>query len=122
MDSNNHKDFSREYQLFYEALISDSDSACFGRAREDVPPDLMTVLSGEELELAKKELYAKLEASNEYRSVYIRALMSLNDKQAIPVIKKMLCNIKEWKKHTQRSWSFEIAECKAALKKLKKQK
>jgi len=70
MDSNNHKDFSLEYQLFYGALISDSDSARFGRARGDIPPDLMTVLSGEELELAKKELYAKLEASNEYRSVY----------------------------------------------------
>ncbi len=116
-----YDNLSPEFQEFYYYLISDNKMAEFARLRNDIPHTVVIVLHERELEIAKELLLAKLDDVDRSNAVYyIQFLVVLGEVRAIPKIKKMLSDIKKYRRVNRRHWSYEKKKCRKALRYLKK--
>lgn len=91
-----YENYSPEFQEFYYWCISEEEQPKFARARNDVPFDLVTCLTGEELETAKQLIFQKFDEQKEPLCFFIRVLAQLGDPRAIPYIQMAYRNYKEW--------------------------
>ncbi len=112
-----YDDLSSNFQEFYYWCISEDTSPSVARARDDIPFTMITVLQGEELEIAKELLLEKLKTSRS--CFYISALMEVNDRRAIPLIRKRLREYKRENWNPERDFRYEIKLCRKAIRKLK---
>jgi hypothetical protein len=121
----NYNEYSKNFQEFYYWFISNDERPSVARARLDVPLDLVTILTGEELEKAKQLIFDKFDVECA-KYIYIIALSVLNDKRAIPILKEQYKRYKH--KHNTVSlstgirsdFSYEMKACLQAIKLIKK--
>lgn len=72
-------------------LFSQSDTATFARARNDIPLEIVDDVSEEEKKRICSKIRDRLE-QNDFYTFYVRLLVHLNDKSAVDLLRK-------WKKH-----------------------
>lgn len=80
---------SEAFTSFEYWFFSPQSQASMARARCDIPYTLVTALSGEERTVAKKQILQSLSETNAYCYFYINACRALEDKDAVPVLKKL---------------------------------
>lgn len=80
---------SEAFTSFEYWFFSPQSRASMARDRCEVPYTLVTALSGEERTVAKKQILQSLSVANGCCYFYINACRALEDKDAVPVLKKL---------------------------------
>ena len=86
---------SEAFTSFEYWFFSPQNQATMARDRCDIPYTLVTALSGEERRVAVKQILDSLSGSNASCYFYINACRALEDKDAVPVLKKLSMELEQ---------------------------